>query len=95
MVARLGDTVLQNRFLWMMEPGMVFQIAGLLVRAGGEGVHPRYHLVFHQETTVEEVHEILPPLVYPLYSNYHVAWNLVPQHNFFGPFSSIESLFQV
>ena len=86
MLARMGDTVMVNRFGWMMIRGITLEMAGLGVRRGGEGVHQCFHLVFTPQTTVVQCFEAFPPLKMPLFSHQQVSWWLVPPRDYFGKF---------
>ena len=82
MIGRLGDSVLQNRFLWMMKPGSVLRISQATVQHGGLGIHSNYHLMFNQNSTVEPQNMCFPPRPYHIKSNYEVSWNLIPTNTF-------------
>ena len=67
MLARMGDTTMINRFSWMMTSGSVYEISGLGVVTGGEGIHSSFHLLFRPHTVVVDSSDLFTPFKYHLF----------------------------
>ena len=84
MMAKMEERAVRDLFMGMMSVGSTFEIAGLWVCRGSEGLDSRWHLRFNDTTVVKEIVSVFPEIPFSLYSCAEVAARLIGTTSFLG-----------